>query len=125
MSQQYITMNGVRIKQPLENLAYNFETTYTEDTTRVQSGELHSTSMFTVEQLGYQARNVSLSEMSQILQIIAKGNPFTLHYFSPYYGQWRDDLFYVGQGSLSVGKLTEDGEFFKTLAFNMTGVNPI
>ena len=113
------------IKQPLEGMKYSFETTYTADTTRVQSGALHSTSMFTVEQFSYEATNLTKSEMSTILQIIAKGNPFTLHYFSPYYGTWRDDTFYVGQGSLNIGRLREDKERFESLAFNMTGVNPI
>lgn len=125
MSQNYITMNGIRIKQPTENLAYNFETTYTSDTTRVQTGELKATTMFTVEQLGYSTKNISVYEMAQILQIIAKGNSFTLHYFSPYYGQWRDALFYVGQGNLQIGRLIENGEKFSSLSFNMTGVNPI
>ena len=82
MAQNYITMNGVRIKQPNEDMAYSFETTYTEDTTRVQSGELHATAMFTVEQFSYESHNLSIYEMKQILQIIAKGQPFLLHYFS-------------------------------------------
>ena len=125
MAQNYITMNGIIIKQPEKDMAYNFETTYTEDTTRVQSGELHATSMFTVEQLGYSAKNLTIAEMSQILQIIAKGNSFNLHYFSPYYGTWRTAKFYVGQGSLSIGCLKENGEIFESLTFNMTGVNPI
>ena len=125
MAQEYVTLNNIRIKQPLEGLSYNFETTYTEDTTRVQTGELHATSMFTVEQLGYESKNLTVAEMREILQIIAKGNPFTLHYFSPYYGVWRNDSFYVGQGSLNIGSLKEDGEYYDSLSFNMTGVNPI
>lgn len=125
MSQNYITMNGIQIKQPEKDMQYSFETTYTEDTTRVQSGVLHATSMFTVEQLSYSAKNLSLYEMTQILQVIAKGTSFLLHYFSPYYGTWRDDYFYVGQGSLKIGCLKENGEVYESLSFNMTGVNPI
>lgn len=125
MAQNYITMNGVQIKQPLKDMGYSFETTYTEDTTRTQDGVLHSTPMFTVEQLSYEARNLTIYEMSQILQLIANGRPFTLHYFSPYYGVWRDAPFYVGQGSLIIGRLTEDKEHYESLSFNMTGVNPI
>ena len=125
MAQDYIKMNGITIKQPLKDLEYNFETTYTEDTTRVQSGVLHSTPMFTVEQLGYEASNLTVAEVSQILQIIAKGQRFLLHYFSPYYGAWRDDYFYVGQGSIEIGTLQEDSEKYTSLSFNMTGVNPI
>ena len=131
MAQNYIQMKTIgasswtTIKQPVENMGYSFETTYTADTTRVQSGALHASSMFTVEQLSYSAKNLTISEMSAILQIIAKGTPFSLHYFSPYYGTWRDDTFYVGQGSLNIGRLKEDKERFESLSFNMTGVNPI
>ena len=125
MAQEYIKMNGVVILQPDEGLGYDFETTYTEDTTRVQSGTLHSTAMFTVESFSYQATDVSLQDMKTILQIVAKGKPFTLHYFSPYYGAWRDDKFYVGKGSLAIGRLNAASEVFESLSFNMIGVNPI
>lgn len=125
MAQNYITINGVKIKQPDEGLGYSFETTYTSDSTRVQSGAMHATPMFTVESFSYAASYLTIAEMHAILQKVAKGGNFTLHYFSPYYGQWRDDTFYVGKGSLEIGRLTEDGEYFDSLSFNMVGVNPI
>lgn len=125
MAQNYITINGVKIKQPDEGLGYSFETTYTSDSTRVQSGSMHATPMFTVESFSYAASYLTIAEMQTILQKVAKGGSFTLHYFSPYYGQWRDDTFYVGKGSLEIGRLTEDGEYFDSLSFNMVGVNPI
>jgi hypothetical protein len=125
MAQNYITINGVKIKQPDEGLGYSFETTYTSDSTRVQSGAMHATPMFTVESFSYVASDLTIAEMQTILQKVAKGGNFTLHYFSPYYGQWRDDTFYVGKGSLEIGRLTEDGEYFDSLSFNMVGVTPI
>ena len=125
MAQNYITINGVKIKQPDEGLGYSFETTYTSDSTRVQSGAMHATPMFTVESFSYAASYLTIAEMQAILQKVAKGGNFTLHYFSPYYGQWRDDTFYVGKGSLEIGRLTEDGEYFDSLSFNVVGVNPI
>ncbi len=125
MAQNYITINSVKIKQPDEGLGHSFETTYTSDSTRVQSGAMHATPMFTVESFSYAASNLSKTEMQTILQKVAKGGSFTLHYFSPYYGQWRDDTFYVGKGSLEIGRLNEDGEIFDSLSFNMVGVNPI
>ena len=125
MAQEVIKLNGEVILQPDEGLGYDFETTYTEDSTRVMSGRLHATAMFTVESFSYQATDVALGEMKQILQIIARGKPFTLHYFSPYYGAWRDDSFYVGKGSLSIGRLNTERERFESLSFNMIGVNPI
>lgn len=125
MAQNYITINGVKIKQPDEGLGYSFETTYTSDSTRVQSGAMHATPMFTVESFSYAASYLTIAEMQTILQKVAKGGNFTLHYFSPYYGQWRDDTFYVGKGSLEIGRLTDGGEYFDSLSFNMVGVNPI
>ena len=123
--QNYIKMNGQTIKQPDAGLAYNFETTYRDDSTRSMSGAMFATPLFTVEQLGYTATHVSVSEMSQILQIIAGGGAFTLHYFSPYYGAWRDGQFRVGKGSLAIGSLEENGEFYDELTFNMTGDDPL
>lgn len=125
MAQNYIKINGIKIRQPDKGLGYDFETTYTEDTTRVQSGVLHSTAMFTVESFSYTASFLTVAEVRTILQLIARGGTFTLHYFSPFYGTWRDDRFYVGKSSLSIGCLCEDGELFDSLSFNMVGVNPI
>lgn len=123
--QDYIRMNNVKIRQPDEGLGFEFETTYTEDSTRVQSGVGHFTPMFTVESFSYEASGVTVAEMKTILQIVAKGDYFTLHYFSPYYGAWRDDTFYVGKGSLDIGTLRADEELYDSLSFNMIGVNPI
>lgn len=125
MAQEQITINGVRIKQPETGLGYSFETTYTDDSTRVQSGVLHSTPLFTVESFSYSAKWLTVDEMATLLRLVVKGKNFRLHYFSPYYGTWRDDTFYVGQGSLSVGALRQDKEMFESISFNMVGVNPI
>ena len=125
MAQNYIKIDDVYIKQPNTGLGYSFETTYSEDTTRTQDGILHASPLFTVESFSYKATHVTVEEMSVILQKIANGRYFTLHYFSPYWGMWRDDLFYVGKGSLSIGRLNEDGEYYDELSFNMIGVNPI
>lgn len=125
MAQEKITINSVEIRQPDEGLGYDFETTYTEDSTRVQSGQLHITPLFTVEAFSYSATWLTVDEMKTILRQVAKGSPFTLHYFSPFYGAWRSDSFYVGKGSLSIGRLITDKERFENLSFNMIGVNPI
>lgn len=125
MAQNYISINGTVIKQPDTGLGYSFETTYSESSTRTQDGVLHSTPLFTVEAFSYKATYVTVEEMTTILHEIAKGTNFTLHYFSPYLGTWRDDLFYVGKGSLDIGRLNESGEYYDELSFNMIGVNPI
>lgn len=123
--QDTIKINGIEIFQPDEDLGFSFETTYTQDSTRVQNGVLHSTPMFTVEQFTYSATDIPVNEAREIISQIIKGEVFTLHYYSLYYGSWRDDSFYVGRGQYSIGSLSENKERLNSLTFNMTGVNPI
>lgn len=123
--QDKIMINGVEIYQPDNDLGSSFETTFTQDSGRVQSGVMHATPMFTVEQFSYVATDIPVAEATKILQMIVHGRPFTLHYFSPYYGNWRNDTFRVGRGSLSIGSLKENKEKLTSLSFNMTGDNPI
>ena len=123
--QDKMKMNNIIVKQPDSGLQYNTETTYSEDSTRVQNGTAHFTPLFTVEQLGYTATHVKQSEVTQILQIIDSGRPFKLHYFSMHHGTWRDDMFYVGKGNYTVGSWKTGEEYVESISFNMTGVNPI
>lgn len=125
MAQQYITINGTKIRQPDEGLGYDFETTFGEDSKRTQLGQLMTSPVFTVESLSYTASNVTADEMKTILQLVMKGTFFTLHYWSPFYGAWRDDEFYVGRGTLAIGRLNETEEVYDTLSFNMVGRNPV
>lgn len=125
MAQEYMKINDLVVKQPDQGLGYNFETTYTSDSTRVQNGVLNITPMFTVESFSYTATDLTNKEMMTLLQNIAKGGKFKLHYHSPYYGKWRDDYFYVGKGSLSIGLWKEDEERYESLSFNMIGVNTL
>lgn len=125
MAQEKLLLNGIEVKQPDSGLGYNFETTYTEDSGRVQSGILNITPMFTVESFSYTATDLTSEEMSEILHIVARGDYFTMHYLSPFFGRWRDDIFYVGKGSLAIGSWQEDEERYESLSFNIIGRNPI
>lgn len=125
MAQDYYTINGVKIRQPLELMPFQFATTYTEDTTRTQDGVLHSTPLFTVESYSYSVTGLSAAEMAKFLQLVGKGKNFNFHYFSPYYGVWRTDKFYVGQGSLEIRRVNERNEWFDSVSCNIIGVNPI
>ena len=102
MAQEKIKFNDVVIFQPEEDVGYEWETTYTEDSGRVVSGKSRTTPLFTVEAFTYNFKNISVKDMSAILRIVAKGKNFKMHYFSPYYGEWRDDLFRVGKGCRQV-----------------------
>ena len=123
--QDTIKINDIEIFQPDEGLKSSFETTYSEDSTRLQSGEANFVPLFTVEQFSYSATSVPVKEASVILQQIIKGKAFKLHYFSPYYGTWRDGMFRVGQGQFTIGTIEENGETISSLTFNMTGDNPL
>lgn len=123
--QDTIKINGIEIVQPDEGLQYNFETTYSSDSTRVQSGQAHFTPLFTVEQLGYTATDISVSDAKPIIEQIIKGHAFTLHYYSVYYGKWRDAKFRVGKGQFSIGSLVNGEEKLTSLSFNMTGEEPL
>lgn len=125
MAQEKVLMNGVEIWQPDEGLEWLWQPTYSADSTRAVVGVGYFTPLFTVEQLRYTATHVPASEVSKILKIIASGAYFTLHYFSPYYGHWRDGLFYVGEGQTTIKTLKFGEEYFSDLSFNMVGVNPL
>ena len=124
--QDLIRINGVDIFQPDADLAYAIETTFTEDSTRLQSGSANFVPMFTVEQLSYQATDIPIEKATEILQMVGKGESFTLHYFSVFYGGWRDGTFRVGKSNtISIGSLEEGNEKLSTLSFNMTGDDPL
>ena len=92
----------------------------------MQTGDANFVPLFTVEQLNYTATDIPMEEATKILQMVAKGDAFTLHYFSVYYGGWRDGLFRVGKsGGVSIGSLEENNEKLSSLSFNMTGDIPL
>ena len=121
------TVNGstwTEIAQP-DELGYSFETTYTEDSGRVQSGKAITSAMFTVEAFTLKYSFLKLSEARTIAQFIVKGTPFMLHYPSVYYSGWRDDKFYVGKGQVRWGSIIVDEEIVEDFEFNVVGVNPL
>lgn len=122
--QDKIKINGIEIYQPDEDMGMNFEKTYTSDSTRTQDGVGHFTQMFAVEKFTYKVTDIPADEAKKILKEIMKPY-FTLHYYSLFYGSWRDDTFYVGQGQCSIGTLSENKETLSSLSFNMVGVNPL
>ena len=123
--QDKIRINDIEIFQPDEGLKSSFETTYSEDSTRLQTGEANFIPLFTVEQYSYSATDIPIADASVIIQQVMTGHAFKLHYFSTYHGKWRDAMFRVGQGQYSIGTLEENGERLSSLSFNMTGESPI
>lgn len=113
------------ILQPDEGIQYSFESTYQEDTKRVQAGSLEAFPMFTVEQYSYKATDVSPADSSEILKIILNGHNFEAFLYSPYFGHWVVVKTYVGKGSLQIGTIQASSERMTELSFNFTGVHPV
>lgn len=124
MAQQTIKINGKTIHQP-DSFKFSFATTSTEGSERLMSGEMYNEPMFTVESYAYEGSDISISEMSRLLQMIVNQRKVQLYYFSVYYGRWREAPFYVTQGSVDIGTLKEGEEKYKSLSFNIIGVNPL
>lgn len=132
MAQQKIKLakpgsnDWVTIAQPDQDLAFDWETTYSEDSGRSQTGDNYVKPLFTVEAYGYSnTQGLTPKEVSTILKFILKGKKFKMWHFSPYYGEWRSDEFYVGKGNLNLRSLKDKGENLTALSFQATGVKPI
>lgn len=120
-------IDGFDIKQP-DSVAPNWETTYTEDTGRVMSGQAELDPMFTVESYSLEWSWLTPQEAHEILsRIIPTQNKptFNFHYFNWQKGGWDDGIFYVGKGSLNVATLQGDYEHLESISCNIIGVNPL
>lgn len=119
------TGDGTLIAQPDKGLGFNFETTYTEDSGRIQNGEAIVAPMFTVKSYNYSKSSPLIGDVKTILGFIANGEKFDMYAFDPTTGLWSWDTYYVGQGSMAIGYLTADGGHYDSFSFNAVGVNPI
>lgn len=127
MAQEKIKIDGSVIKQP-DVFNPNWATTYTEDSNRVMSGKAYLEPMFTAESYEFEATELTQAQAAEILKAIVPrpGKPtFKLHYYSWFYGKWRTDEFYVGQGTLKCRTLEQGSERLESISCNMIGVNPI
>lgn len=125
--QNYILIDGYKIKQP-DSFAPNWATTYTEDSERVMTGKAYLDPLFTVESYSFEVADLSSKEAKEILQRIVPRPgkaTFKLTYFSWFYGEWRTDEFYVGQGSMDIQTLKEDYERLERISCDMIGVNTL
>lgn len=124
MAQQKILINNTEIWQPDEDLAWDYETTYTPDSNRAQNGVGHFTEMFTVQSFGYTASHVPIAEWTKISQMIV-GRKFDLYCFNPHFGRWMTHRCNVGKGSLKIKSLEEGRERYSSISFNMTDIKPL
>lgn len=126
MAQDYIKINGVKIWQPdCEHSCITRNHVYA----RFNKGTVWKREIYTDvygRTFPYAATDIPMSEASKILQMVAKGKPFDLHYFSVYHNEWRTAKFYVGQVSdIKIQTLEKNKEKLSSFSFNAQGVNPI
>ena len=124
MAQKKILINGVEIWQPDEELGWNYETTYTNDSGNTQDGVGHITPMFTKESFSYPASKMPAAEASKILKLVV-GKTFSLYAWNPYFGKWMTMRCYVGKGSMNIKTLKEGDETMSNISFNMVDLIPL
>lgn len=119
------TGDGVEIAQPERGMGYSYESTYTEDSGRVQSGTAIVAPMFTVKSYSYSRTHPTVAQVAQILSFIVGGGKYEMYAFNPKTGTWGWDVYYTGKGDMSIGYLTPDGGHYDSFSFNAVGVKPI
>lgn len=127
MAQNRIAVDGWSTVQPTK-FDYNFQTTSSEDSGRVMSGRANISPLFTVEAFDVTYEDLTPAQASALLKKIVQrpSKPyFSLYYFSPYYGNWRTDQFYVGEGSLNVRTLKEGEEMMAQISCSFVGRNKL
>lgn len=127
MAQKRIAVDGWNAVQPM-TFDYNFQTTSSEDSGRVMSGRANISPLFTVEAFDVTYEDLTPAQASALLKKIVQrpSKPyFSLYYYSPYYGNWRTDEFYVGEGSLKVRTLKEGEEMMSQITCSFVGRNKL
>lgn len=127
MSQNRIAVDGWNTVQPT-TFKYNFQTTSSEDSGRTMSGKASISPLFTVEAFDVEYEDLTPAQASALLKKIVQrpSKPyFSLFYYSPYYGNWRTDQFYVGEGSLDIKTLKEGEELISQISCSFVGRNKL
>ena len=116
--------NLIEVVQPLGDMSVEFETTYTEDSGRVKSGDAVVKPLFTVYQYQLAFVGLTKSQLKQITNIIKFGKKFWMHYYSETDAEWTTKQFYCGKFSAPITTL-KDGEERFDISFNVEGVKPL
>lgn len=123
--QDYIRINGIKIKQPDEDgYTAQLATTSTDDSDRDMSLVMHNTPVGTVEGYDLKWTDLTLEEASEILQQVVNKQSFTVHYMDILTGTWKDGEFYASNFNAPAGTLKEGEECWDELSFNIRGIDP-
>lgn len=125
--QNRISVDGWDAVQPV-TFEFSYQTTSSQDSGRPMSGKAAISPLFTVEAYDVEYQDLTINQAKTLLQKLVQrpSKPFfQLHYFSPYYGYWRTDQFYVGEGSLKVRSLKEGEEEISSITCSFIGRNKL
>lgn len=123
--QDYIMINGIKIKQPDEDgYSVSLATTSTEDSDRDMGLVMHNTPIGTVEGYDLKWTDLTLSEAAEILQQVVNKSSFTVHYLDILTGTWRDGEFYASNFNAPAKILLDGKERWDELSFGIRGINP-
>lgn len=125
MAQEKYTFAGWTPPRQPSSVDFSLAVTSTEDSGNTQDGVMRNKVMFTKEAYKITFDKLYSADVAQILQKIVGKSSISFHYFSPYYGQWRTDKFYVANINGSIVSIKEGREGEKGLSFQITGINPL
>ena len=122
--QEYIMINGVKIKQPdKDGYEVSLATTSTDDSDRDMSLVMHNTPIGTIEGYDLTWSDLSLEEASVILQQVINKSSFTVHYLDILTGAWKDGEFYASNFNAPARSLKDGKECWDKLSFGIRGIN--
>lgn len=125
MAQNKYSFNGYTPSRQPSAVEFSFATTSTADSGRNQFGVMNNVPMFTAESYKITFDKLYSSDVSSILRNIIGLSFISFHYFSPYYGAWRTDRFYIANTNGNIVSVKEGKEGEKGVSFQLTGINPL
>ena len=125
MAQQKYKFNGqTPNRQPIK-VTPRLATTSTEESGRVQTGQMQNVTMFTVVSYDIEFGKVQGEDLAGILSAIMGKPSFAFTHFNIVRNTWETSQFYVANIECSELYVKEGKETVDSLKFQVTRINPI
>ena len=111
-------------RQPIK-VTPKFAVTSTEESGRVQTGQMLNTPMFTVASYQIEFGKMTGEDLGKLLAKIVGKSSFTFHHFDVFNNQWADAQFYAANIDCSNVYIKDGKETVDSLSFQVTGINPV
>lgn len=126
MAQQHLKFGTYEAPDPDDDgYQVSFAVTSTENSGRLQRGNMKNTVMFTVEAYNLKWSDLPASVVKSILEQIMGKNEFDFYHYNVYKAQWETGKFYVANISSPFYKLNEGEERVNEFSFQVTAINPV